>query len=550
MKQGKAMKRSKGRRQRRPKGQGLSIEAALGQGRQYQAAGRIGEAESIYRQVLATVPGHPEALFLLASVARRIGRHESALQLLDSALVAAPENPNYYLARGVSLEALLRWQEALADYQRVIDLCPQAAEAYNNMGNVLHARGDLDAAVRAFRQALVLKPDYLEARIHLGHALKMTGDLDAAAKAYHRVLSEAPERVEIYRSLAGMKRFEDETDPELQAMRRLSRSADMDPGRAAQLHFALGKACHDLHETDDAFAHWQTANRLQRAGYDYRIDDDVELVRSIKAAFDGIVRSGWPAPDQSPAGDAGARPIFIVGMPRSGTSLTEQILASHPQVGGAGEVGVLRAVIEGPGAFPAVVGCDDKTLRKMARTYYERMAFFNLEQRPRLTDKTLFNFFYIGMIRLLFPRAAVICCWRDPMDTGLSCYRQYFPDIRRFVDDLYEIGRFYGIFADMMAYWRECLPGFVLDLCYEDLVADQQRETRRLLEFCGLPWDDACLDFHLNQRAVKTLSTTQVRRPLYRTGVAQWQAYEGHLDELRRGLSEQPLSLPASLASR
>ncbi len=505
--------------------------AALEQGQHYQSAGRLGDAENLYRQVLAAVPGHPHALYLLASVARHVGRHENALQLLESALVAAPDNPNYLLSRGVSFAAMLRWQEAMADYRRVIAICPDAAEAYNNLGNSLHAQGELDEAVEAFRRALALNPDYLDARVHLGHALKMTGDLGAAETAYRQVLAKAPERADVYRSLSSIKRFQDIEDSDLQQMQSLCQSESISATSAMHLHFALGKAAEDLQQFSSAFQHWRTANQLVRASYEYDIETDVELVCSIKTVFESAVFAQPSAGQQ-----IDARPIFIVGLPRSGTSLVEQILASHTQVAGAGEVGVLRQLIDSQLEFPTVACCDSAMIDKLAQSYLQRMSFFNTCSKERGTDKTLFNFFYIGMIRLMFPQASVICCWRDPLDTGLSCYRQYFPDIHRFVNDLYEIGRFYGLFADLMAHWHEQLPGFILDLQYEELVADQQGQTRRLLEFCGLPWEDRCLDFHLTKRAVKTISTTQVRQPLFQTAVAQWKNYSAELDELRRGL--------------
>jgi len=517
------------------------LQMALAKGQRLQAKGKLAEAEIIYRQVLAASPRHPEALYLLASIARSVGRHENAVQLLASAITLNPGNPNYHLSRGVSLEALQRWSEAMADYRRVIEICPDAPEAYNNLGNALHAQGRLDEAVAAYRQTLSLKPDYLDARIHLGHVLKMTGDLEGAINAYRQAMEQAPERVDLYRSLVSVKRFSQPDDPDLQRMRTLLKRPETNPEMAMHLHFALGKACHELRQPSKAFAHWQAANQLMRSSYDYDIELEVERVQAIKAAFDS------PAIESlRPDIENAARPIFIVGMPRSGSSLTEQILASHPDVAGTGEVAALRQAIEGQFDFPTGVSGNADRIGRAAKAYLDRMQFFNTEGRPRTTDKTLFNFFYIGMIQLMFPNAAVICCWRDPLDTGLSCYRQYFPDIHRFAYDLYEIGRFYGIFADLMAYWHERLPGFVLDLSYEDLVADQEGQTRRLLDFCDLPWDDACLNFHQTRRAVKTSSATQVREPLYRSGMEQWKPYAPYLEELQRGLQAIPLRLPVA----
>ncbi len=239
-----------------------------------------------------------------------------------------------------------------------------------------------------------------------------------------------------------------------------------------------------------------------------------------------------------------ARGRFIVGMPRSGSTLVEQILASHPDVAGTGELVELRRAIEGQGPFPAGHH-EAETVRAIADEYLRRMRFYNYEGRPRHSDKTLFNFFYIGMIRLLFPNASVVCCWRDPLDTCLSCYRHYFPEIRRFVYDLEELGRFYGLFAELMHHWRETLPGFVYELHHEDLVGDPAGEIRRLLDFCGLEWDAACLRFHENRRAAKTASATQVREPINRSGMGQWRRYAAHLGPLRNGLAAQGWAIPS-----
>ena len=516
------------------------LHAALVEGERLQRAGRLAEAEAIYRRVLARSPGHPDALGLLASIAQAVGRHDDAVRLLESACVARPHDPNLLVRLGFSLEALQRWDEALEMYERAAVAGSQFPEVYNNLGNVLQIQGRIDAAIEAYRQALALRPDYGDARVHLGHVLKMAGDPAGAEQAYRRGLALAPERLEIYRSLAYVKRYRRADDPDIVAMRGHLSRPGLSSVEAMHLHFALGKALHDLDQTGEAFEHWRQANGLIRASYDYAISEEIALVEQIRSAFGPGFETG-----QAPAGRDDVRPIFIVGMPRSGSTLVEQILASHPEVAGTGELIELRRAIEGHGHFPAEGGYGAEAIRTMADEYLRRMRFYNYEGRPRHSDKTLFNFFYIGLIRLMFPKAAVICCWRDPLDTCLSCYRHYFPEIRRFAYDLEELGRFYGLFADLMRHWREVLPGFVHELFHEDLVEDPAGEIRRLLDFCGLDWDEACLRFHENRRAAKTASATQVREPINRSGIGQWRRYADQLGPLRQGLAAQGGALPA-----
>ena len=514
--------------------------AALVEGERLQRSGRLAEAEAIYRRVLAESPGHPDALGLLASIAQAVGRHADAVRLLEQACVARPLDPNLLIRLGFSLEAQERWEEALEAYERAAEAGSRFPEVYNNLGNVLHVQGRIDAAIEAYRRALALRPDYADAQVHLGHVLKMAGDLAGAERAYRRVLSLAPERLETYRLLVYVRRYGRADDPDIAAMRAHLSRPGLSPVDAMHLHFALGKALHDLGCSEEAFGHWRRANGLIRASYAYDISEEVGLVERIRSVFGpGFANS------RAPAGRADVRPIFIVGLPRSGSTLVEQILASHPDVAGAGEVIELRRAIEGAGRFPAEGGYDAGAIRGMADEYLQRMRFYNYEGRPRQSDKALFNFLYIGMIRLLFPNAAVIACWRNPLDTCLSCYRHYFPEIRRFVYDLEELGRFYGLFAELMAHWRETLPGFVHELRHEDLVEDPAGEIRRLLDFCGLDWNEGCLRFHESRRAAKTTSATQIRQPINRSGMGQWRRYAAHLGPLVKGLAERVESLPA-----
>jgi hypothetical protein len=232
--------------------------------------------------------------------------------------------------------------------------------------------------------------------------------------------------------------------------------------------------------------------------------------------------------------------VFIVSMPRSGSSLTEQILASHSRVFGGGELPLFRDCLNIKGAYPQdFIQLDETEIGKIGRKYLEKLAEINTANKPVVTDKMLFNFLYIGLIRVIFPQARVIHCFRHPMATCLSIYQSYFSDLKGFAYDLTELGRFYRLYSDLMAHWRRLLPGFIHDLEYESLIAEPESEIRRLLDFCGLPWEAECMAFHEHQRVVKTVSATQVRQPLYSSGVDRWRHYQAFLQPLRAALGSE-----------
>jgi len=512
------------------------IRTLLQQGARLKQDGKLGDAERCFRSALRVAPDHPEALNGLASIASAVGHVDDALRLLDRAIARAPGNPGYHLARGVALEAQGHWEAAMESYRRVSQLYPDAPEPYDNMGNVLMGCGRVGEAIEAFKKAIAVNPDYVDAYSHLGLVLKMTGDMNDAEQAYRRVLAIQPGRLEVYRLISQLQRYRQRADSDADVMERYLRDPKLSPAKAMQLHFALGKIHDDLVEYEDAFDHFQVANRIRRDSYHYDINDDIAALNKARSLF---TRDFFAQRDHF--GQSQARPIFIVGMPRSGSTLVEQILSSHPTVTAAGEVPDLWRTILSVGRFPELAEQVDANLSiKLADQYSRRMKVYDRDGLGRTTDKELFNFIYIGVIRLLFPNAKVICCRREPMDTCFSIWMRYFPAIGYFANDQYEVGRFYRVFESYMRHWHEVLPGYVLDFEHRLLIEDQETQTRRLLDFCELEWSDSCLRFHESDRVAKTASTTQVRQPLNDKGFGHWRHYEHHLGDMRRAL-EEPL---------
>ncbi|MEJ2452406.1 MAG: sulfotransferase [Gammaproteobacteria bacterium] len=303
-----------------------------------------------------------------------------------------------------------------------------------------------------------------------------------------------------------------------------------------ELAFALGKVYADLKLDAQSFEYYRQGNALKRATLDYSIGQDRELFAAIKQTVTSefLQRHAGTGCDD-------ATPIFIIGMPRSGTTLTEQILASHSQVHGAGELNELKFLIERAceshtQEFPqGLLGLNKTELSAIASTYLERLHAY-APGAPRITDKMPHNFLYLGLIHLLFPKAKIIHCLRNPMDNALSIYRALFARSHAYAYDLEELGQYYHLYQDLMAHWRELMPGGFYELRYEDLVSDQETQTRRLLDYCELPWEDACLEFYQTSRVVRTASLAQVRQPMHRNSVEAWRRFERQLQPFVQAL--------------
>lgn len=547
------------------------LEAAIEGGLEHHRSGRLAEAKSAYEQVLRRDPVNARALFLLGTLAaqerdfgtaerlirraiegnpeeaayrnnlgvilREAGQLEEAVSAYREAIELQPDYTEAHGNLGVALKDLGRAEEALAPLERAIELSPDFAGAHSNLGNALHELGCWEEARAAFDRAATLAPTDPSVYFNRAVALQDLGDLDAARKDLRTVLRLQPKHGEAWRLLTGLTRYESLEDEDIKAMSRLVQDAPEGGRDAMHLHFGLGKSLEDAGEPDDAFAHYAEANRIYRGTYDYDIEKDAAYFASIKRVFSAEFlseRAGW--------GYESRRPILIVGMMRSGTSLVEQILASHPQVSAGGELKELDRLVrqkeaalddvEYPESVPTFA---DTAVRELGETYVEALVS-HAGDAERLTDKMPGNFLYVGLVRLLLPHATVVHCVRDPVDTCLSCYRNYFSGLHPYAYDLAELGRYFGLYRDLMDHWRDIAPGFVHDIRYEELVADPESQIRNLLAICGLKWDDRCLEFHRTKRPVRTASAAQVRQPMYRTSVAAWGKFEKHLGPLMDSL--------------
>ena len=513
------------------------VQAHLNLGGVLRRQGRLDEAVAAYRQALVHRPDYPMAFNNLGNALRAQGRLQEAAQSYRRAIALQPDYAEAHHHLGVVLRDLGELGAAVAAYRRAVVLRPDYAEAHNNLGVALADRGDLDAAVASYRRALALKPDHAKAHYNLGLALQHQGALDAAAESYRLTLALKPDHAGAHYNLALQTQADGSPQAEAAFAALSVQAEDLDhfePDERSLLLFALGKALEDRGDHDRAFAALAQANALQRASLTFDIAAYERRAAEIAQVFDTALFERLAG-----AALTSERPIFVVGMARSGTTLVEQILSAHPAVQGAGETATLAKLVEqvDGAAYPAwartmtAVGA-----RGLAQAYLDALPAAGPGE-TRVTDKTLSNFEHLGLIQLCLPNAAIIHCRRDPRDVGLSCFANRFSQGQDHTYDLAELGRYWRAYDRLMAHWRAVLPpGRMLDVPYEAVVEDVEGWARRLVAHCGLAWDDACLRFHESGRAVRTGSFAQVRRPIYADSVGRWRRFAGHLGPLLEAL--------------
>jgi tetratricopeptide (TPR) repeat protein len=505
---------------------------------------RLDEAEAVYRKALELNPNNPETLDNLALAVKELDRFDEAADLMRRALAIEQRSDKYHFHYGTVLLDQHKPEEAAAATERALALNPNNHDAVNLMGRIAFERGKLEAALAHFRRALMLKPDLADAFNNMGNVLKELGHLQEAHQAYIEAIKLNPEVTGVYVNFADSITFAP-GDPYLAAMEALAAKTEgLSKTDRMQLDFAFGKAYADLKDYRRSFKHLVVGNAAKRATIAYDEQATFALFDRLEEVFTrGLIAQ------KSGGGDPSSMPIFVLGMPRSGTTLIEQIIASHPMVHGAGELKTLNDVIlsvHGPDGttlpYPEFVpAIDTEALRQIGSRYVSLVRqLIPSSARPggmgdvrHITDKMPSNYYFAGLIHLALPNATIIHSMRDPVDTCISCFSKLFSAEQNHTYDLGEIGRYYKHYERLMAHWRNVLPGGrILDVRYEDVVADLGGQARRIIAHCGLPWDDRCLAFHKTDRPVRTASATQVRQPIYKSAVGRWRVYEDHLGPL------------------
>jgi tetratricopeptide (TPR) repeat protein len=496
-------------------------------------------AEAIFRDILRADPAHVAALCGLAAVSLTASRAQDAIRLLKHALKQSAHLP---LARRGLSQALLA-QAALSEAKAtVLDLLKMEGENPGNwvlLGTVYTRLMRQEEALTAFEEAARLNPAEVRLRLSIGHLNKTLGRRSDCEQAYKRCLEMDPGMGEAYWSLADLKNYVF-SDPEITSMQSLLKGEDGDDEDQAHLHFALGRAFEHKNDYPAAFDHYATGNRRRRKTVPFDIAAFENKTRRVRECFDCeffASREGSGYPDPSP--------IFIVGLPRSGSTLVEQILASHSSVEGTFELPNLLTIVRefdhadaAHDAYPEIVRtAPPEYLGDLGRRYVEETAPLR-GARQYFIDKMPNNFSHVGLIHAILPRAVVIDVRRHPMDACFSTYKQHFAEGQSFSYDLEDLGRYYRCYLSLMDHWDTVLPGKVLHLQYEQLIREPEAQIRRLLGHCSLPFEPACLAFHETKRPVRTASAEQVRQPLYTSGVGYWRHFEAQLAPLRHALGE------------
>ncbi len=530
--------------------------------------GRDGLAEKHMLRALEIAPQRADFYFNYANMLLDSGRPQLAVQSFQRAVDLAPEMVDGWWGLGRTLFELQHHLHAAVCLQKVVELAPDRVMAWRAFGECLQTLGLLPEAMRAYRHGLrlapqeptlhlalvtaliedrqeseaeqaigtllALAPDMPEAHYQHGVWLSNKGDFEAARRALEKALQLEP----AYYQAALYYTYVTPLLPDAPLVTRLlqvaEKSAWDEPGQGANVHFALGYVMDKAKRYDEAFEHYLAANRLQRSLSDYSTEAQRTLQDSLQQVFGADFIARAPR-----FGNRSQKPLFIVGMPRSGTSLLEQILSGHPEVHGGGEMTFLHAELRrrlGPRfqnqLAEAAMTLSDTDWSEIAASLLAHLDQLAPSARY-ITDKMPSNFMMLGLLHALFPDARIIHCRRDPRDTCVSCFATSFKQGHKFTNDLRELGEYHRLYQQAMAHWRRVLPPQVLhEIDYESLVADMEGEVRKLLTHCSLSWDARCIDFQDNQRAVSTASVYQIRQPVYTTAIGRWRRYATHLGPL------------------
>jgi tetratricopeptide (TPR) repeat protein len=501
---------------------------------------RIPDAEALLREHLRQAPTDVAAIRMFAEVAARVGRNEDALGLLARCLELAPgfdaARQNYALLLHRSNQP----EQALLELERLLAADP-AHLGYRNLKAVVLCRtGDYEPAIQIYAELLAQYPAHARMWVSYGHALKTAGHSDRAIAAYRESLRLEPSFGEVWWSLANLKTFRF-TASDLAAMRSQLARTDLSDDDRLHLDFAVGKALEDAGQYEASFQHYVQGNATRRNQLHYSADDTHARVEHIRAQYTHDFFAG-----RAGTGSEARDPIFVVGLPRAGSTLIEQILSSHSQVEGTMELPevtsitrLLRLQGDADAALPyhgALAALDADALRGLGESYLARTRIQRKTDAPLFIDKMPNNFMHIGLIHLMLPNATIIDARRHPLACCFSVFKQHFARGQNFSYSLDDVGRYYRDYVSVMAHFDSVLPGRIHRVDYERMVEDTEGEVRRLLEHCGLPFEASCLRFFQNPRPVRTASSEQVRQPIYREGVDHWRHYEPWLEPLKQAL--------------
>ena len=524
---------------------------------EHYRAGRFAEVEKLSLSVTQEFPEHPFAWKALAGVLKLTGRISESLVAIQKSVLLEPQdaeshynlgntlkalarlndaevsykkaialNPNYADANnnlGITLKEMGRLDEAEINLRQAIELKPDLAEAHNNLGNTLKQLGRLDEAETNYRKAIALKPDFAEGHKDLGTMLQEQGRLDEGETSYRKAITLKPDFAEAHRLLTLLKKF-DAQDKQYSKMQELYLDKNISEEQRCNINFGLAKACEDLGDLEKAFHHYREGNVLRKKLLNYNINQDIELFRQIKFTYPRIEQNSLPPDNLTKK----LIPIFIVGMPRSGTTIVEQIISSHSKVTGAGELNFVAQ-------FGSLIarGLSDSNTDSLIN--FRERYLFKLQSVSNgnliVTDKMPQNFCYIGLLAAAFPEAKIVHVKRNPAAVCWANYKQYFASKNiGYCYSIDDVISYYKLYESLMVFWINTLSKRIYNLDYEQLTVNQESETRQLIDYLDLDWDEKCLSPQNNKRNITTASSIQVRKKVYRGSSEQWKKYQPFLN--------------------
>lgn len=503
------------------------------------------QAQAIANRLLPQLPQNALLRYIAGVAEMELQQMPMALTHLHVAHELAPQRADFATQFAKALSMVKMGREAREAAGRAMALNPDDAGTLDTLGVVFtqtHAHAE---AAEAFRRATARRPDHAPYRFNLATALVALGELETAEAELEAGIRIDPRWWKAHLTLAHLRKLTPEHN-HIERMQTLLAGHDGDQEAQTYLHMALAKECEDCADYPAAFDHYTRGKRAAGQGRGYRIEQDEALFAAITATF--------PVAQAATAGCPAHEPIFVIGMPRSGTTLVERIISSHPDVHSAGELMNFGVALKQASGSRTPLLLDADTIARAQQLDWNALGAAYLASTrpatghtPRFIDKLPHNFLYAGWIARALPNAKIVCLRRDPLDTCLSNFRQLFAPQSPYYAysfDIDDTGRYYALFDRLVAHWRQVFPGRILEVHYEDLVDDQAGGTRQLLEFCGLPWHDACLAFEKNTAPVNTASAVQVRKPVYRSALQRWRKYEAQLGTLRAVLAAQGIALP------
>ena len=522
-------------------------DAQLAEAGNLLKAGKTEEAIELFKQLLKENPRNVNAMRFLAVAYWKEKKHlDDAEALLLRAVELAPDYALNWVNLGMVQLERNKYPQAVESWEKATDLEPRNAYYWGGLGNACAMANLHEDAAKAYAKAVELNPQNSNAHMGYAHVLKTLGKQAESLQSYRNAIAQKPDFGEVYWSMANLKVFQFESE-EVEAMERQLEGAALNDSAEIHFRFALGKAYEDRKDYDNAWQHYHSGNEKQRMQVRYDPLDNETRMNRIKEAFsrefiESQQGNGFDAPD----------PIFIVGLPRTGSTLVEQILSSHSMVEGTAELPNMSRIANSIGRyrmerrqFPESVNdLMGRDWRAYGKQYLDETRRFRETNKPLFTDKLPNNFPLVGLIHLTLPNARIINTRRHPLDSCLGAYKQLFGKGQDFTYDLYDLADYYRNYIEMMEHWHEVLPGKVLDVHYEENVQDLETQVRRILAHCGLPFESQCLRFWETERAVRTASSEQVRQPLYTDALGKWRRYDPHLEVWKEQLGPIIEDLP------